>query len=119
MMKELDLNQDLSQKHLEQQMETDSFTLFFCAPVSLVLSRRFGLVWFGLLPRRSNNDCNLQKAKCIPSAGGLGELPSARRIIHLNVPTFCDSYPAGKSSLNRVTAITHYSFINVLDVGKA
>lgn len=71
MMKELDLNQDLSQKHLEQQMETDSFALFFCAPVSLVLSRQFGLVWFGLLPRRSNNDCNLQKAKCIPSAGGL------------------------------------------------
>lgn len=103
MMKELDLNQDLSQSTSNSKWKPT----------------RFGLVWFGLLPRRSNNDCNLQKAKCIPSAGGLGELPSARRIIHLNVPTFCDSYPAGKSSLNRVTAITHYSFINVLDVGKA
>lgn len=60
-----------------------------------------------------------KKRSAFQVLAGLRELPSARRIIHLNVPTFCDSYPAGKSSLNRVTAITHYSFINVLDVGKA
>jgi len=68
MMKELDLNQnqnkDLRQEHQEHKMEPDSFTLFSCAPVSVLFRLVwFGLVWFWFRLVSGNNDCNLRKSE--------------------------------------------------------